>query len=106
MSENKVNLDELKLHDNGRHRFEFDLGGGQRAFITYQRYEETGIIDLLHTEVPEAFGGQGIASKLIHDVLEDCKAHGLKVVPSCPMVATYIKRHPIYQPMTVTVEDD
>ena len=107
MSENKINLDDLTLHDNQRHhRYEFALGGGHHAIITYQMYEEAGVIVLLHTEVPPEFGGMGIANKLIHDVLEDCIARGLKIAPSCPMVATYIKRHPVYQPMTVPVEDD
>jgi predicted GNAT family acetyltransferase len=107
MSENKVDLDSLKLHDNQHHhRYEFALDGAHHAIITYKLYEEAKVIVLLHTEVPEQFGGQGIANKLIHDVLEDCIARGLKIAPSCPFVAAYIKRHPVYQPMTVPVEDD
>ncbi len=100
-----VNLDQLQLRDNQQNtRYEFDLGGGHVAILTYKLYEE--VIVLVHTEVPSEFGGQGIANKLIHDVLEDCKERGLKVAPSCPFVALYIKRHPIYQLMTVPVEDD
>lgn len=107
MSEHKINLDTLTLQDDARHhRYQFALEGSHHAIITYKLDETAGVIVLQHTEVPPEYGGQGIANKLIHDVLEDCIARGLKIAPSCPFVAAYIQRHPVYQPNTVPVEED
>ena len=51
-------------------------------------------IFLTHTEVPEKLGGQGIASALVKAVFEDIAKKELTLVPLCPFIATYIKRHP------------
>jgi uncharacterized protein len=66
--------------------------GDQMAFLTYKRGHDH--INLMHTEVPEALEGQGIASALARAALSDARAHGLKVIPNCPFVAAYIRRHP------------
>lgn len=50
-----------------------------------------------HTEVPEALSGHGIANKLAQTALEYARAQQLTVVPLCPFVASYIRRHPEYQ---------
>ncbi len=69
--------------------------GGQKAELEYRR--EPGRLVFLHTEVPAAFRGKGIADKLAHAGLEFARAQGLAVVPLCPFVAAYIRRHPEYQ---------
>jgi len=50
------------LKNTSENRFEFDLGDGLFAFITYKI--SAGIYLLLHTEVPEVQGGKGIAVEL------------------------------------------
>src|SRR4051794_25716619 len=47
-----------------------------------------------HTEVDDAFAGQGVASALIRWALDDVRAHGLAVRPDCPFVRSFIERHP------------
>jgi predicted GNAT family acetyltransferase len=54
------------------------------------------VITLIHTEVLPAFNGQGHASTLARSALDDARARGLSVVPSCPYVAAYIGKHPEY----------
>ncbi len=54
-------------------------------------------IVFVHTEVPEALAGHGIANKLAHTALEYARTQQLTVVPLCPFVASYIRRHPEYQ---------
>ena len=73
------------------HRFELDVDG-HTAVAYYQR--DGGVITFTHTEVPAALRGQGIASRLMHGVLETARAEGLKVVPRCSFVAAYLNRHP------------
>ncbi len=67
---------------------------GQRALIQYERHGDRMIV--LHTEVPAALEGQGIASTLARTALEDARARRLTVVPLCPFVSEYIRRHPEY----------
>ena len=64
------------------------------AMLAYER--EGDSITFLHTEVPPALEGHGIASKLAKAALEDARTQGLSVVPLCPFVASYIRRHPEY----------
>ena len=72
-------------------RYEFDLGD-DIAIIEYIKTQ--GFIILTHTEVPEKYEGQGIGAELVHDVLEDLRAKKIQMIPQCPFVAQYIRRHP------------
>jgi hypothetical protein len=83
------------VQDNTQeHRYEVSLEG-KTAFIEYRRSGHS--IILIHTEVPLAFEGRGIAGRLAKAALEDARAAHLQVIPICPFVATYIKRHKEYQ---------
>jgi uncharacterized protein len=53
-----------------------------------------------HTEVEERFGGRGLATILVAAALEATRAEGKRVVPLCPMVAAYIKKHPEFSDIT------
>jgi len=47
-----------------------------------------------HTEVDEAFGGRGLATIVIGEALAQTKAEGLRIVPVCPTVTAFCKKHP------------
>jgi predicted GNAT family acetyltransferase len=53
-----------------------------------------------HTEVDERFGGRGLATILVAEALEATRAGGKRVVPLCPMVAAFIKKHPEFGDIT------
>jgi uncharacterized protein len=53
-----------------------------------------------HTEVEEQFGGRGLATILVAEALEATRADGKRVVPVCPMVAAFIKKHPEFADIT------
>jgi uncharacterized protein len=81
-----------KLADNTeRKRFELSAEG-YTAFIEYMLVDNK--IFLTHTEVPKALEGKGIGSAIVKLALEETEARGLKLIPLCPFVAAYIKRHP------------
>lgn len=81
------------VRDNAeKHRFEIDLGDGSFGIAEYTLRE--GKIMLTHTEVPPAHEGKGIGTLLVRTALASAREHGLKVVPICPFVAAYIKKHP------------
>jgi len=80
------------VRDNkAEHEFELVVDG-HRAVAAYQMEGDT--IVFTHTIVPRAIEGRGVASKLIRAALDSARDRGLKVVPQCPFVAAYIKRHP------------
>jgi hypothetical protein len=60
-----------------------------------------GAILFTHTEVPPELEGRGIGSQLARAALDAARAEGLGVVPLCPFIASYIKRHPEYQDLVV-----
>ncbi|HTA07581.1 MAG TPA: GNAT family N-acetyltransferase [Streptosporangiaceae bacterium] len=49
---------------------------------------------LVHTEVPRALGGRGIAGKLVLAALDKAVAGGMTVVPLCPYARSWLERHP------------
>lgn len=49
-----------------------------------------------HTEVDKAYGGRGLATILIGEALARTKAEGLRIVPICPTVVSYVDKHPEY----------
>lgn len=70
---------------------------GEVAVLTYERHGKR--IFFLHTGVPPALEGQGIASLLARTALDNARAEALEVVPLCPYVAAYIRRHREYLPL-------
>jgi uncharacterized protein len=53
-------------------------------------------VELTHTEVDSSYEGEGFGSTLARAVLDDLRQHGRAVVPSCPFVNSYLKKHPEY----------
>ena len=45
-----------------------------------------------HTEVDEAFEGQGIASKLSRAALDDAVDRNLRITIYCPFFSAYVKK--------------
>jgi hypothetical protein len=49
---------------------------------------------LIHTEVPEAWGGRGIGGRLVRAAIRRAQADALTVVPWCPFARRWLKEHP------------
>ncbi|SIT77387.1 GNAT family N-acetyltransferase [Pontibacter indicus] len=82
------------IHDEEDTRFYIVLEGGE-AELTYSITDQ-GHMDFDHTYVPEQHRGQGIADKLVKEGLEHARACKCQIVPSCPVVEAYVKRHKKY----------
>jgi predicted GNAT family acetyltransferase len=82
-------------------RFEMDLGEGKTAFIQYAKASE-GVVELMHTEVPEEFEGQGIGGRLVKGTFEILQEENLRMMPTCRFVAVYLQRHPEYQSLAAS----
>ncbi|GIF35829.1 NAD(+)/NADH kinase [Actinoplanes xinjiangensis] len=75
-----------------RHRYEVLLGGEVAGTLTYRHRD--GQIELLDTEVDQAFSGRGLARRLAAAALADARSRGITVIATCPFVAGYLERHP------------
>jgi len=67
---------------------------GLTAFTAYER--DDGVIVFTHTEVPLQFQGKGVGAALARGALDAARAEGAEVIPLCPFIASYIRRHPEY----------
>jgi predicted GNAT family acetyltransferase len=77
-----------------QHRYEISVDGKQAGLAAYRDSGDQR--DFHHTEIDKAFGGQGLATKLIAFALADTKAAGKQIVPSCSFVEAYVAKHPEY----------
>lgn len=91
-------LDHPIRRNEAARRFEVALGK-KIAKIDYA--QSNGRLNLRHTEVPEEYQGQGIGNDLAKAALDYARAEKLQVIPTCPFVSTYIKRHPEYLEIVV-----
>ena len=78
-------------HDRAGQRFEAQIEGG-RCVADYRLVGD--VMHVVHTEVPAALQGQGLAAALVHCVLDQARALGWRVRPVCSYVAAYMRRHP------------
>jgi predicted GNAT family acetyltransferase len=79
-------------------RFEIERDG----YIAYLEYNLAGkVLQLIHSEVPQALRGQGIAAELANAALEWAREHNLKVDVICPSVADYLEKHPEYSDLVL-----
>jgi predicted GNAT family acetyltransferase len=79
------------VHNAGELRFEARIGGWL-CRCDYRMHD--GVMQLVHTEVPPALEGRGIAAQLVRAALAHAQAGGIKVQPRCSYVRVYMKRHP------------
>ena len=83
------------VRDNAaEHRYEIRVGND----VAFLKYFDTrrGPRSLIHTEVPPSLQGKGIAGRLVKAALDDAQTRGLRIVPVCPFVKSYLARHPEY----------
>jgi uncharacterized protein len=74
-------------------RFEIEREG----HVAYLEYTLAGkVLQLIHSEVPEAVRGKGLGSELARSALEWARENGMKVDVICPTVAAYLEKHPEY----------
>ena len=79
------------IHDNvAASRFEM-IVDRHAAVATYAISGDT--ITFIHTVVPEALRGRGIARELVEFALASVRQRGLKVIPQCEVFNAYMRKH-------------
>jgi predicted GNAT family acetyltransferase len=88
-------MDVTVTENAAAHRYEAASPSGEVAgFVEYVDHRGTRL--LFHTEVDDAFEGQGVGSALARQVLDQALASGLDVRVTCPFLTAWIERHPEY----------
>ncbi|GGW54429.1 hypothetical protein DFQ11_101325 [Winogradskyella epiphytica] len=72
-------------------RFEIEIDG-HFAFINYGEFGDQ--IALVHTETDPELAGKGAASAVVEKTLNYLDDHNIVLLPFCPYVFAYIKKHP------------
>ncbi|WP_266366853.1 GNAT family N-acetyltransferase [Tellurirhabdus rosea] len=78
--------------NQAKNRFEL-LTDGKLSIVEFIQHGPQTLA-LTHTEVHPDLEGQGIGSRLVKSVLEYLEQHNLKMLPYCPFVEAYVRRHP------------
>jgi len=82
------------VRDNAK-ELRYELLDDSGAMIGEIRYVlEAGAVALVHTEVDPEFQGHGLASELVQGAINDLRERGLKMIPVCPYVRAWLRRHP------------
>jgi predicted GNAT family acetyltransferase len=75
-------------------RYEARVAGSLAGVLAYMRTPD--LIALVHTEVDEAYEGQGVGSALARAALDEAREQSTRVVVICPFVERWLTRHPEY----------
>lgn len=91
-------------HVDAKRRYEILVDGKRAGFTAYaDRGEQRAFF---HTEVDDAFAGQGLAARLVEHALTDTRAAGKRIVPVCPYIARFLTKHDEYADSTDPVTRD
>ena len=83
------------VHNPAESRYEVHVDGRLAGLTHYRETPGAWVFD--HTEIDDAYEGQGLGSLLARGALDDVRARGLKVVATCPFIKGWIAKHPDYQ---------
>lgn len=90
-------MTDVKLEEtesSGRYFYQGE--GRPMAELTFSKTGKTMII-IDHTDVPEAYKGEGIGLILLTKAIEDMRSVGKKIIPLCPFANAQFHRHPEWQ---------
>ena len=82
----------VTVRDDADHaRYVVEVNGRLAGLADYELHGQRQIF--VHTEIREAFEGQGLGSILARNALADVVSKGRTIVPVCPFIARWISRH-------------
>lgn len=92
-------------HNPARHRFEVRSGDHVIGKAAYKEYDGGGAPQRIfyHTVINDEYGGQGLAGKLAEVALRETVEAGRAIVPVCPYIKKYLRKHPEYAAAAVAI---
>jgi uncharacterized protein len=87
----------IEVNKVTRSRFEIEEHG-EVAYLEFEA-DSQGWMTIWHTEVPPTMRGHGVASELSQTAFEYAKQNNLRVDVICPLAASFLSKHPEYDPI-------
>lgn len=81
------------LRVDERNRYEILVDGELAGFAEFRERGDRTIFT--HTEVDASYEGQGLASRLVAEAIDDAVRRDRVIVPKCPYVAGWLTRHDV-----------
>lgn len=75
-------------------RFEIEVEGEEAGFAQYRRKGDA--VEFFHTVIEDEHEGQGLGSRLVRGALDEMRARGERIIPTCPFVRSFVEDHPDY----------
>ena len=85
------------VHQPDQRRYAVLVGDELAGFTEYVPRDGGSRLLFVHTETFPQFAGQGLASRLVADALAEVRAAGQRIVPLCPYVAAWLRKHPEFE---------
>ena len=93
----------VEVKDNpAERRYEAWVDGALAGFSEYEP-RDGWLVSASRAPRSSPYEGKGVGSKLAQGALDDVRARGLKLTPTCPFISSYIKRHRAYADLVVGV---
>ena len=93
-AEDTFRPDVSTTRNDALHRYELHVGGQLAVQARY--IDKPGHVDFIHTETAEQFKGKGLGNVLAHFALDDVVAAGKRIIPHCPFIYGYLRKHDAY----------
>lgn len=87
----RVTLD----HAPRERRYEVRVDGQLAGFARYTEPDREHV-DFVHTEVGDDYAGRGLAGRLVAYAVADVRERGLRIIPHCPFVQAWLRKHTEY----------
>jgi len=87
-------IDATVRDDPQNHRYLLEVNGEVVGVTVYHLRGNRYFF--VHTEVDPEHEGEGLGSTLARGALDDVRAMGMKIVPLCPFITSFIERNPEY----------
>lgn len=86
-------IDVVHIPDRSRYVITVD---GETAGLSVAKEGDDGVVLFSHTEVDDAYEGQGLASKLVAGALDDVRRRDKRIEVTCEYVTGFLEKHPEY----------
>jgi predicted GNAT family acetyltransferase len=83
------------VHSPESERYEIHVDGKLAGF-TEAHPRGNGVVLFSHTEVDDAYEGQGLASKLVRGALDDVRSRGERIEVTCSYIKNWLTKHEDY----------
>ncbi|MFE7263844.1 GNAT family N-acetyltransferase [Streptomyces sp. NPDC057592] len=94
----RTTTDPVVRHVDARHRYEIVDDDNRAGLTAYRDRDDRRVF--FHTEIDDAYAGQGLAAILVEQALTDVRTSGMRIVPVCPYVAKFLKKHQEFADIT------